>query len=79
MSRLIIISSRLPYSIYKTEDEITLRQSSGGLVSALKSYFENQKIKKINTLKKYGLAVSMLQLKTGKQQEQMQMKTTISK
>ncbi|MDQ3550599.1 MAG: bifunctional alpha,alpha-trehalose-phosphate synthase (UDP-forming)/trehalose-phosphatase [Bacteroidota bacterium] len=40
MSRLIIISSRLPYSIDKTDENITLRQSSGGLVSALKSFFE---------------------------------------
>lgn len=40
MSRLIIVSNRLPFSIDKTGDEITIRQSSGGLVSALKSYFE---------------------------------------
>src|SRR5580698_2290846 len=41
MSRLIIISSRLPFSLDKEGDKITLRQSSGGLVSAIKSYFEN--------------------------------------
>lgn len=40
MSRLFIISNRLPFSIEKTEEEITVRQSSGGLVSAIKSYFE---------------------------------------
>ena len=40
MSRLIIISNRLPFSIEKNGDEVTIRQSSGGLVSAIKSYFE---------------------------------------
>jgi trehalose 6-phosphate synthase/phosphatase len=40
MSRLIIISNRLPFSVENTEGEVKLRQSSGGLVSALKSYFE---------------------------------------
>src|SRR5678815_482159 len=41
MSRLIIVSNRLPFSIDHDGDEIKLRQSSGGLVSALKSYFES--------------------------------------
>ncbi|RYZ49608.1 MAG: trehalose-phosphatase, partial [Chitinophagaceae bacterium] len=40
MSRLLIISNRLPFSLEKTNDAITVRQSSGGLVSAIKSYFE---------------------------------------
>jgi trehalose 6-phosphate synthase/phosphatase len=40
MSRLIIISNRLPFSIEKTEGQTQLRQSSGGLVSALKSFFD---------------------------------------
>ncbi len=40
MSRLMIISNRLPFSVEKQEDEISIRQSSGGLVSAIKSYFE---------------------------------------
>lgn len=40
MSRLIIISNRLPFSIERKGVEQTLRQSSGGLVSALNSYFE---------------------------------------
>jgi trehalose 6-phosphate synthase/phosphatase len=40
MSRLIIISNRLPFSIEKTADQVRVRQSSGGLVSAIKSYFE---------------------------------------
>ncbi len=40
MSRLLLISNRLPFSIKKTSDYVSLRQSSGGLVSAIKSYFE---------------------------------------
>ncbi|MGZ3915901.1 MAG: bifunctional alpha,alpha-trehalose-phosphate synthase (UDP-forming)/trehalose-phosphatase [Flavisolibacter sp.] len=42
MSRLIIISNRLPFTIEKSENEISVRQSSGGLVSAIKSYFEKK-------------------------------------
>jgi len=41
MSRLIIVSNRLPYSIDRDGDKVSLRQSSGGLVSAIKSYFEH--------------------------------------
>lgn len=41
MSRLIIVSNRLPFSISNEDGNIKLRQSSGGLVSAIKSYFEN--------------------------------------
>ncbi len=40
MSRLIIISNRLPFSIEAKDEQVELRQSSGGLVSALKSYFD---------------------------------------
>lgn len=40
MSRLIIISNRLPFSLDKCGEEVKIRQSSGGLVSALKGYFE---------------------------------------
>lgn len=43
MGRLIIISNRLPFSIDKSGEELVVRQSSGGLVSALKSYFEKKK------------------------------------
>jgi trehalose 6-phosphate synthase/phosphatase len=43
MSRLIIISNRLPFSIERTGDEVAVRQSSGGLVSAIKSYFERDR------------------------------------
>lgn len=42
MSRLLIISNRLPFTIDKVDDEVVVRQSSGGLVSAIKSYFENE-------------------------------------
>src|SRR5215831_18881691 len=41
MSRLIIVSNRLPFSIDREAGEMRLRQSSGGLVSAIKSYFES--------------------------------------
>ncbi|HEY8969736.1 MAG TPA: bifunctional alpha,alpha-trehalose-phosphate synthase (UDP-forming)/trehalose-phosphatase [Puia sp.] len=41
MGRLIIISNRLPFSIDREGDKLSIRQSSGGLVSAIKSYFEN--------------------------------------
>ncbi|HEX2536529.1 MAG TPA: bifunctional alpha,alpha-trehalose-phosphate synthase (UDP-forming)/trehalose-phosphatase [Chitinophagaceae bacterium] len=40
MGRLLIISNRLPFSIDKVEEDLVVRQSSGGLVSAIKSYFE---------------------------------------
>lgn len=40
MGRLLIISNRLPFSVEKTTDSVVLRQSSGGLVSAIKSFFE---------------------------------------
>ncbi|HEU4632660.1 MAG TPA: bifunctional alpha,alpha-trehalose-phosphate synthase (UDP-forming)/trehalose-phosphatase [Flavisolibacter sp.] len=42
MSRLFIISNRLPFSVDRQEDKLTLRQSSGGLVSAIKSYFDKK-------------------------------------
>jgi trehalose 6-phosphate synthase/phosphatase len=40
MARLIVVSNRLPFSIERTDDKIEVRQSSGGLVSAIKSFFE---------------------------------------
>ncbi len=40
MSRLIIISNRLPFSLDTSGEETQIRQSSGGLVSALKGYFD---------------------------------------
>jgi trehalose 6-phosphate synthase/phosphatase len=44
MSRLLIISNRLPFTIERTEEELVVRQSSGGLVSAIKSYFEKPEL-----------------------------------
>lgn len=41
MGRLIIVSNRLPFSVDRDGDQVTIRQSSGGLVSAIKSYFES--------------------------------------
>ena len=43
MSRLIIISNRLPFAVERQNGEIIIRQSSGGLVSAIKSYIEKNK------------------------------------
>ncbi|HEY1114908.1 MAG TPA: bifunctional alpha,alpha-trehalose-phosphate synthase (UDP-forming)/trehalose-phosphatase [Chitinophagaceae bacterium] len=42
MARLLVISNRAPFSIDKVGEDIVVRQSSGGLVSALKSYFEKK-------------------------------------
>src|SRR5215467_14651577 len=41
--RLLIVSNRMPYHLQETENGYFLRQSSGGLVSAIKSYFEKNK------------------------------------
>lgn len=38
--RLIIVSNRLPFQLKKVNGRIVMKQSDGGLVSALKSYFE---------------------------------------
>jgi trehalose 6-phosphate synthase/phosphatase len=50
-SRLILVSNRLPFQLVEKSGKVSLRQSDGGLVTALKSYFErdsqntfNQKI-----------------------------------
>lgn len=40
--RLIIVSNRLPFQLVKHDGKVAMRQSDGGLVSALKSYFESQ-------------------------------------
>ena len=42
MSRLMIISNRLPFSIDRSGDQVNVRQSSGGLVSAIKSFLDHQ-------------------------------------
>ncbi len=38
--RLILVSNRLPFQLLKRGDDITLKQSDGGLVSAIISYFQ---------------------------------------
>lgn len=40
--RLIVVSNRLPYQLLEKNNKVTLKESDGGLVSALKSYFESQ-------------------------------------
>ena len=42
MSRIFIISNRLPFSVEHDGEKRTLRQSPGGLVSAIKGYFDAQ-------------------------------------
>ncbi len=39
-SRLIVVSNRLPFQLLEKNNQITLKESDGGLVSALKSYFD---------------------------------------
>ncbi|HEX4373917.1 MAG TPA: bifunctional alpha,alpha-trehalose-phosphate synthase (UDP-forming)/trehalose-phosphatase [Puia sp.] len=58
MSRLIIISNRLPFSVDRDGDKVTVRQSSGGLVSAIKSYFENTSEKEKTITEKLWVGVA---------------------
>lgn len=46
MGRLIIVSNRLPYAVDTSENPPVVRQSSGGLVSAIKSFAEKDNGKK---------------------------------
>lgn len=39
-SRLILVSNRLPVQLVEANGKITIKQSDGGLVTALKSYFD---------------------------------------
>jgi trehalose 6-phosphate synthase/phosphatase len=39
--RLIVVSNRLPFQLAKRNKKFEMKQSDGGLVSALKSYFDN--------------------------------------
>lgn len=39
-NKLIIVSNRLPFSLGRKDDGFELKESDGGLVSALRSYFE---------------------------------------
>ena len=41
--RLLVVANRLPYQVQEKDNGFYLRQSSGGLVSAVKSYFEGNK------------------------------------
>jgi trehalose 6-phosphate synthase/phosphatase len=43
MNRLLIVSNRLPFTVEKNGEELSVRQSSGGLVSAIKGCFEGGK------------------------------------
>jgi len=43
--RLILVSNRLPYQLQEKNNKISLTQSDGGLVTTLKSYFENEEDK----------------------------------
>ncbi len=52
MSRLFVVSNRLPVSIEKNDDELVVRQSSGGLVSAIKGYFERPDVQAENFTEK---------------------------
>lgn len=38
--RLVVVSNRLPFQLIERNNKITLKESDGGLVSALKSFFE---------------------------------------
>jgi trehalose 6-phosphate synthase/phosphatase len=58
MGRLIIISNRLPFSIDRDGNNVSLRQSSGGLVSAIKSYFENDTGSEKNITEKLWVGVA---------------------
>ena len=58
MGRLIIISNRLPFSLDKDGDKVSLRQSSGGLVSAIKSFFDNTSAQRGDLTEKMWMGVA---------------------
>ena len=58
MGRLIIISNRLPFSLDREGEKVSLRQSSGGLVSAIKSYFENSAVPRNGITEKMWVGVA---------------------
>jgi len=41
-TRLILVSNRLPFQLLENDGEINLKQSDGGLVTALKGYFDQE-------------------------------------
>jgi trehalose 6-phosphate synthase/phosphatase len=46
--RLIVVSNRLPFQLLEKQNSVILKESDGGLVSALKSYFESDKNESIS-------------------------------
>jgi trehalose-6-phosphate synthase len=38
--RLIVVSNRLPFQLLEKNSQVVMKESDGGLVSALKSYFD---------------------------------------
>lgn len=42
--RLILVSNRLPFKLIERNGKIVLQSSDGGLVTALKSFFERHAI-----------------------------------
>ena len=38
--RLVVVSNRLPFQLIERNNKITLKESDGGLVSAMKRFFE---------------------------------------
>jgi trehalose 6-phosphate synthase/phosphatase len=40
--RLVVVSNRLPFQLQEKKKSIVMKESAGGLVSALKSYFESE-------------------------------------
>ena len=40
--RLVVVSNRLPFQLHEKKKSIFMKESDGGLVSALKSYFESE-------------------------------------
>jgi trehalose 6-phosphate synthase/phosphatase len=47
--RLIVVSNRLPFQLTEKNKKVQLKESDGGLVSALKSYFERENLKNIQS------------------------------
>ena len=58
MGRLFIVSNRLPFSVDREGDQVNIRQSSGGLVSAIKSYFESDQSNKGTITEKMWMGVA---------------------
>jgi trehalose 6-phosphate synthase/phosphatase len=58
MGRLFIVSNRLPFSVDREGDQVNIRQSSGGLVSAIKSYFESDQSNKEGITEKMWMGVA---------------------